>query len=95
MQAEVDMSGRIEETNRPTAVALANGVQYSLLISAGEKRKAIEALRHAMPGRDRTTVHIRVFSIILFLLLREHLPKLQLVTIDPNPGHEPTLKMWS
>lgn len=93
MHADVDMSGRIEETNRPTAVGLANGVQSSLWISAREKRLAIEALQAARPHRDRAAIHVRVFAILLFLLLREHLPHLQGVSIDPEyPGHEPTIK---
>ena len=93
MHADVDMSGRIEETNRPTALGLANGVSYSILISAREKRRAIEALQQMMPQRDRATIHIRVFAILLFLLLQEELPRLELVSIDPEyPGHEPTIK---
>jgi hypothetical protein len=45
MQADVDMSGRIEETNRPTALALANEVSVSVWISGRDKRDVIEVLR--------------------------------------------------
>ena len=93
MHADVDMSGRIEETNRPTAVAMANGVHYSVLISAREKRRAIKTLQQARPKRDATTIHVRIFAILLFWVLRQYLFKLQQVTVDVEyPGHEATIK---
>lgn len=93
MEAEIDMSGRIEETNRPTALALANDVAVCIRISAKEKRKAIEELIRLKPERTRTAIHILTFSSLVFLLIREHIEDLYLVSIDPEyQGHEKTIK---
>lgn len=35
MQADIDMSGRIEETNKPTALALANGMKGEFVYLSG------------------------------------------------------------
>jgi hypothetical protein len=95
MHADVDMSGRIEETNRPTALGLANGVRYSVLISAHEKRLAIEGLRYIYPHWSRRLIHVRLFSTVLYLLLQNHLPRIALVTVDPEyPGYERDIKDW-
>ena len=93
MHVEIDQSGRIEETNRPTAIALANGVTASVRIAASEKRKALLALRLAKPQWSRRLIRVYVFSVLLYLLLRDHLEGLTLATIDTEyPGYEPVIK---
>jgi hypothetical protein len=93
MQAEVDMSGRIEETNRPTALALANDLSDSILISARDKRIVIEALKKMKPERERKQIHILIFSTLLYLLLRDQLAKEGVVLIDSEyPGYEAVIK---
>jgi hypothetical protein len=93
MQADVDMSGRIEETNRPTALALANGVSVSIWISAKDKREAIAALRKLRPERERKFIHVLLFSHVLYLLVRGHIEKLNLIKVDEEyPGYEPVIK---
>jgi hypothetical protein len=95
MQADVDMSGRIEETNRPTVVALANGAVASIFISPRDKRKVIETLKRRKPERERKYIYIRVFSALLFLLLEHEIGKLSLVVVDPEyPGYEADIKDW-
>lgn len=93
MYADVDMSGRIEETNRPTAVALANGISFSLVISAAEKRKAISTLKKRYPNREVNTLHIFVFTVLLYYLLQPYIERMALVTIDLEyPGHDALIK---
>ena len=93
MQVEIDMSGRIEETTRPTALALANGLAASIRITAREKRKVLRTLRHSKPQWSRTLINVYVFSVVLCLLLREHIEKLDLAIIDPEyPGYESVIK---
>jgi hypothetical protein len=92
MQAEIDMSGRVEETNRATALALANDVSVCISISAKEKQQLIKAMLKRK-SQKRTVIHVTIFSTLLFLLLREHVEKLDLVAIDPEyPGYEPVIK---
>ena len=93
MQADVDMSGRIEETNRPTAMALANGIKGSLFTSAVEKQTAIEVFRKLKPQRDETLIHVLIFSSLLYLLVKEHIRKLSIVIVDPEyTGYEAVIK---
>ncbi len=95
MPTDVDMSGRIEETNRPTAIALANDVNECILISERDKRAVIETLRRQKPERERKLIHIRIFSTLLYLLLRDHFQRLSVVTIDLEyPGYERDIKDW-
>lgn len=92
MEAEIDMSGRVEETNRMTAIALANDISISISISASEKQKLIKAMLKRKLQK-RNTVHVSIFSSLLFLLLREHIEKLDLIAIDPEyPSYEAVIK---
>ncbi len=38
MQIEIDQSGKIEQTNHVTVIALTNGVQYTILVKKNDKR---------------------------------------------------------
>lgn len=90
---EVDMSGKIEETNKPTALALAGHINISLYISATEKQKILKALRAARPKWSRTKINVYVFSVLLFFLLRDDIEKIDLVTIDLEyTGHDGIIK---
>lgn len=82
MHVEVDQSGRVEETSRPTALAVANGRKASILITASEKRKVLLALRLARPQWSRKLIRVYVFSVLLYLLLQDHLEELTLATVD-------------
>ncbi|MBX3064142.1 MAG: hypothetical protein KF726_14285 [Anaerolineae bacterium] len=93
MNADVDMSGRVEETNKPTALALANGKIYSILINARDKRMVIDTLVKQKPQRLRKIIHILVFSVLVYLLLAEHIEQASLITIDPEyEGYEALIK---
>ena len=93
MQAEVDMSGRIEETNRPTALALANDVTECILISGRDKRMAIQALKQIKPERERKQIHVLIFSTLLYLLLSDYFTAAGVILIDSEyPGYEAVIK---
>src|SRR5574341_268081 len=93
MRVEVDMSGRVEEKTRPTAVALANSQEYSLRISARDKRAVVNHLSRNRPHLSRSTLHVLIFATLLFLLLKECIVTLDLVIIDPEyVGYEAIIK---
>jgi hypothetical protein len=93
MHADVDMSGRIEETNKPTAVGLANGISFSVLLTSVEKRKVLAILKQRYPERDINILHIFVFTVLLYYLLEQYIEKLSLVRIDLEyPGHDALIK---
>lgn len=95
MQVEVDQSGRNDKTDKDTVLAMANARSYSILISASEKRRVLASLRKLKPRWSRSYINVTVFATLVYLLLRDHIEKLEVVAIDQEyPGHEPLIKDW-
>ena len=90
---EVDQSGRIDRTNKPTVLAMANGKEYSIRITASDKQEVLKTLRQRRPRWSTAHINIFAFSVLLFLLLKDHIEKLDLAIIDPEfTDHEPVIK---
>ncbi len=88
---EVDQSNKIECSGY-TALALTNDKDYAIRISGREKRAAIKAMRQRFERLSRKLIHIRLFTVALYYLIRE-LPAGALVTIDTEyTGHEANIK---
>jgi hypothetical protein len=81
MHVEVDQSGKIG-TKGPTALAFSNDIDWKILIPARVKRECIWILR--AQGMTGKTFYLQLFSVALFLLLKDHIDQLMLVTIDPE-----------
>ena len=93
MQAEVDQSGRIDQTDRATVLAMANGMQYSIRIPALVKRECLQILRRRRSGKDPRSLYVLIFATVLYLLLKEHISQLGKVIVDTElPGHEAKIK---
>ena len=93
MQVEVDQSGRVDQTNKATVLALANGMQRSILIPAGQKRKVVEVIKRRKPQWSTALVNVYIFSVLVYLLVKDHIEKLALIIIDKEfPGHEAVIK---
>jgi hypothetical protein len=93
VKVEIDQSGRVEWTQKPTVLALANGTHFSVLISAKEKRILLMNLEQNKQGRSKTMQRVLVFATLLFILLKEHIDKLDQIVIDDEyQGHAPTIK---
>lgn len=91
MHIEVDQSGKIGDTKVPTVLAFANSESYAILIPATVKRDSLRALRQH--GKSGTTLYVELFAIGLYLLLKDHIQKVTLVTIDIEyPGHSDKIK---
>ncbi|OGZ35491.1 MAG: hypothetical protein A2815_00590 [Candidatus Portnoybacteria bacterium RIFCSPHIGHO2_01_FULL_40_12b] len=86
---QIDQSGKIEDTNRLTIVAVANGRSKILKISASEKQRLIKAMRAL--GYPQKTFIYKIFAGLIFLLLKNE--RIEEVVIDNEyPGHEATIK---
>ena len=84
---EVDQSIRIENTQENTVVAFANGIAFSMLISARTKRECLDILR--MRYRKLRQPYLKLFCAALFLLLRKHITQIHLIVIDTEYyGHD-------
>jgi hypothetical protein len=91
MHIEVDQSGKIGDTGVATVLAFSDTESYAILIPAKIKRACIHELRQR--GKSGTTLYVQLFAVGLFLLLKEAIEKVSLVTIDPEyPGHDAAVK---
>lgn len=93
MHADIDMSGRIEETNRATALGLANGVSFCVYISGSDKQKVIAILKKRYPDSTITHIHVLIFTVLLYYVLQPHIERFSLVTVDLEyTGHDSLIR---
>jgi hypothetical protein len=93
MQAEVDQSGKFEWTQKATVLALANGTRFTIRISAREKRLIQQELKRRKPEWSKNLVKVYVFSVLVYLLLRDRMAMLDRVIIDTEyTGYEAVIK---
>ena len=79
-EAEVDQSGKIEDTEVDTILALANGLSWTIRIPASVKRAGLAFLRQRHVSRK--TRYLRMLAGGLYLLLCDYLDQLSFITID-------------
>lgn len=93
MHVEVDQSGKIEQTRWDTVLAFSDDTDCAILIPAKVKREAIVRLRAS--GKRGRSAYLFLFARGLYLLLRDHLEALHLVTIDTEyQGNEADIKAY-
>ena len=84
---EVDQSGRTDRFNEDTALALSNGIQHSILMTAAVKRACYHRLRERKLSNKLAV--IRMFAAGLVILLRDKSNALESICIDLEyPGWE-------
>lgn len=87
MKVEIDQSGKIGDTKVPTVLAFSNGEDFAILIPATVKRKCLLALRER--GKETESLYIQLFSVCLYLLLKDHAKLLSQIVVDLEyPGHD-------
>ncbi len=88
---EVDQSGKIERTQVNTALAFSDGIEASILILAVDKRECVRKLRQR--GESGRTMYLKLFAAALFLLLKDYLDQLGVITIDVEyPGKDAEIR---
>jgi hypothetical protein len=93
MHVQVDQSVKIGDTKDPTVLAFSDTASFSILIPAEVKRACLRELRSR--GKSGTTLYLQLFAVALFLLLKGHLDKITLITIDLEyPGHSAAIKEY-
>lgn len=92
MTYQIDQSGRVENTSKPTVVAFSNSKNKSIYISAVEKRKVHLLFRTAKrPG----IFAYKTFAILIYLLIKNHLREIKTLTIDKEYyGKEALIKKY-
>lgn len=79
MRIEIDQSGKIEYTNKNTVLAFSNGIQKGILFRSKNKRK----IQKVFVGANRPEIFVyKLFAILLYLLIKDDLGKIQSVVVD-------------
>lgn len=92
MRVEVDQSGKIEATNKPTVVCFSDGESQTLLIEAKDKQQLQRIFCEA--GKPKMFV-IQTFSYLLYLLLKKSLPQITQIIVDREyQGYENLIKSY-
>lgn len=79
MKIEIDQSGKVEQTARPTVVAFSNDTSGALYIPAREKRQVLAYLRYK--GKH-TYFPVLVFAAMILILIEKYQLKKSHITID-------------
>lgn len=76
MRIEVDMSGKIEQTDMYTVVAFSNNHQYAVLLPKELKRKLIGKYR------KEKQIILKLFVICVYYAIKDYLHQAELIVID-------------
>lgn len=79
MKIEIDQSGRIEYTSKPTVLAFSNSKSHSLILSASNKQYLQRFFRKA--GKSKFLM-IKTFTIMIYLLVKNELKLIDEIIID-------------
>lgn len=91
--AEVDLIGRIDSVTQSTVLSISAGLSVSLIISSSDKMEVIQRIRDSRPKWGATRIHVLLYTDLLYLLLKNHIEKLDFVTIDKEySGYESIIK---
>jgi len=91
MRIEIDQSGKLEYTSKPTVVGFADHRCKSIIILATEKQKLIKKFYKI----DKPKVYrYRVFATLIYLLIKNE-KSLSQITIDKEyPGQDNLIKSY-
>lgn len=92
MKIEIDQSGKIENTSKDTIIAFSDGIKKAIRIRSNDKREIQAIFRES--GRRRIFIY-KLFAILIFLLIRDHLKELDEIVIDEEySGRESLIKTY-
>ena len=86
---EVDLSAKVEQWSKNTAVAFSDGIQGSVLVSRMVKRAARDWLKTWYPNRSKAFYRYNLLAAFVYLLIKPHLQQIEHVVIDKDyPGEK-------
>ncbi len=89
MNFQIDQSGKLEHTNRPTIVCLANGYIKTIKITAPEKQKLLRTIKEIEFPKQNYIY--KLFAVLIFLIVKKE--KIKFLEIDKEyPGNESIIK---
>ena len=91
MKIEIDQSGKIENTSKPTVIAFSGNKNKSLIIFAGEKQKLQNHFRKI--GKPSSFVYM-TFAVLICLLIKGERLIDEIVIDREYPGQEVLIKSY-
>lgn len=92
MKMEIDQSIKIEDSG-DTYLAFSNGTSYSICIPFAVKQRGLQALRER--GKSRKQSMLLLFAACLFLLVKDHITRIDLLIIDNEyDGHQDDIRSF-
>lgn len=92
-RAEVDSAGRLDAIQQDLVLSISAGLSYSILLPASEKSRALSYLDDVRPGWNKTRKRVFLYTTLLYILVKDHIKKLDLIVVDPEyPGYESIMK---
>lgn len=86
MKIEIDQSGKIENTNRPTVLAYSNHKNGTLVVTAKDKKSIQKYFRSI--EKPKLFIYI-TFTVLIYLLVKDHIKSHDQIIIDREyPGYE-------
>lgn len=79
VRIEIDQSGKIENTNKPTVIAYSNKESRTILISASDKQTIQKYYRRI--GQPKIFVY-KLFAVLIYVLIEDKITKIDLAIID-------------
>lgn len=90
MRFEIDQSGKIEETRKPTVLAFCNSKQGAVIIVSREKKLIQKFFRQI--NKPRLFAYLG-FTALIYLLIKDHIRNRDQIIIDREyPGFEKFIK---
>lgn len=79
MRIEIDQSGRIEYTNKLTAIAFSNSKNHTIIISSKNKKYIQQLFRKS----DKSNLFVyKTFSCLIFYAIKKYLKSIDQIIID-------------
>jgi hypothetical protein len=86
---EVDLSAKVEQWSKNTAVAFSDGIQGSILVESSIKRAARDWLKTWYPNRGTAFYQYNLLAAFVYLLIKPYLQQIEHVVIDKDyPGEK-------
>ncbi|MSP12189.1 MAG: hypothetical protein EXR62_04435 [Chloroflexi bacterium] len=93
----IDLSAKVEQWSKNTAVVFSDGITGSFLINSRTKREVREWLKVRYPNRKPAFYLYLLFALLIYLLVRPHLEEIEYIIIDkdyPGEESEKEIKSW-
>ena len=92
MRIEIDQSGKIENTHKPTIVAYSNKISKSILITPRDKQSIQKYYRSI--GQPKIFVY-KLFAVLIYVLIEDKLAKIDQIIIDKEYlGYEKLIRSF-